>query len=271
MHSDTFTDTFIPAASSLREEVLAFAAREYHTKPEYPWAKSPGYAVLRHTDNRKWYGVIMVVPRKRLGIDTDNADLPTSPDVDILNVKCDPMLSGSLRMQTGILPGYHMNKSSWISILLDGTVNIEQIFTLLDMSYELTARKTKTKASVVHNTNWIIPANPKYYDIETALAKNPDEPFFWKQSNNIFVGDIIYIYLTAPVSSLLFKCRALEVDIPRQSENKNIRMKRAMKLKLLETYPRGAINRDKLKEHGIYAVRGPRSMPQTLIQEIEML
>lgn len=271
MHSDTFTDTFIPAASSLREEVLAFAAREYHTKPEYLWKKNPDFAVLRHKDSRKWFGLIMHVPRERLKLGEDVSHLTAPPEVDILNVKCDPMLSGSLRMQTGILPGYHMNKSSWISILLDGTVNIEQIFTLLDMSYELTARKTKTKASVVHNTNWIIPANPKYYDIETALAKNPDEPFFWKQSNNIFMGDIVYIYLTAPVSSLLFKCRALEVDIPRQSENKNIRMKRAMKLKLLETYPRGAINRDKLKEHGIYAVRGPRSMPQTLIQEIEML
>lgn len=262
-------DTFIPAAFSLREEVLAFAAREYHTKPEYPWAKSPGYAVLRHTDNRKWYGVIMEVPRKRLGIDADCADLQASVDVDILNVKCAPVLSGSLRMQPGILPAYHMNKENWISILLDGTVDVKQIFTLLDMSFELTAKKSGSKASTVHNTNWIIPANPKYYDIETALTENPDEPFFWKQSNNIFVGDIVYIYLTAPVSSLLFKCRALEVDIPRQSENKNIRMKRAMRLKLLETYPRGAIGRDKLKEHGIYAVRGARSMPKTLIAEID--
>ena len=157
-------------------------------------------------------------------------------DVDILNVKCDPVLSGSLRIQPGILPAYHMNKENWISILLDGTVDVKQIFTLLDMSFELTAKKSGSKASAVHNTNWIIPANPKYYDIETALTENPDEPFFWKQSNNIFVGDIVYIYLTAPVSSLLFKCRALEVDIPRQSENKNIRMKRAMRLKLLETY-----------------------------------
>ena len=108
-------------------------------------------------------------------------------------------------MQPGILPAYHMNKENWISILLDGTVDVEQIFTFLDMSFELTARKTRTKTSAVHNTNWIIPANPKYYDIETALAENPDEPFFWKQSNNIFMGDIVYIYLTAPVSSLLFK------------------------------------------------------------------
>ena len=148
-----YIDTFQPAASSLREEVFAFAAREYNTIPEYPWAKSPGYAVLRHTDNRKWYGVIMEVPRKRLGIDTDGANLPTSPDVDILNVKCDPVLSGSLRMQPGILPAYHMNKENWISILLDGTVDVEQIFTFLDMSFELTARKAKAKTSAVHNTN----------------------------------------------------------------------------------------------------------------------
>ena len=284
------------ASSSLREEILAFAAGEYNTTPEYPWAKNPRYAVLRHADSRKWYGVIMDVPRERLGISpADESTVPSSDffsgdaflpatgnvfdrtvlpgdaghTVDILNVKCDPVLSGSLRVRPGILPAYHMNKENWISILLDGTVEKEQVLTLLDMSYELTASRKKTKSSAVHNTNWLIPANPKYYDIETALAEHPDEPFYWKQSNNIFVGDIVYIYLTAPVSSLLYKCRALEVDIPRESGNKNIRMKRAMKLKLLETYPHGAINRDKLKAHGVYAVRGPRSMPRSLMAEMD--
>lgn len=270
MYHDTFyPHTFSSSdSSSLREEILAFAASEYSTTPEYLWAKNPRFAVLRHKDSRKWFGLIMDVPRERLGLGEDASSLTASPEVDILNVKCDPMLSGSLRMQTGILPGYHMNKGNWISILLDGTVNIEQIFTLLDMSYELTASKKKTKSTAVHNTNWLIPANPKYYDIETALAEHPDEPFFWKQSNNIFAGDIVYIYLTAPISSLLYKCRAVEVDIPRESGNKNIRMKRAMKLKLLETYPHGAINRDKLKEHGVYAVCGPRSMPRSLMEEM---
>ena len=36
-------------------------------------------------------------------------------EVDILNVKCDPILSGSLRMQPGFFPAYHMNKEKWIS------------------------------------------------------------------------------------------------------------------------------------------------------------
>ena len=194
MYHDTFyPHTFSSSdSSSLREEILAFAASEYSTTPEYLWAKNPRFAVLRHKDSRKWFGLIMDVPRERLGLGEDASSLTASPEVDILNVKCDPMLSGSLRMQTGILPGYHMNKGNWISILLDGTVNIEQIFTLLDMSYELTASKKKTKSTAVHNTNWLIPANPKYYDIETALAEHPDEPFFWKQSNNIFVGDIVH-------------------------------------------------------------------------------
>ena len=181
MYHDTFyPHTFSSSdSSSLREEILAFAASEYSTTPEYLWAKNPRFAVLRHKDSRKWFGLIMDVPRERLGLGEDASSLTASPEVDILNVKCDPMLSGSLRMQTGILPGYHMNKGNWISILLDGTVNIEQIFTLLDMSYELTASKKKTKSTAVHNTNWLIPANP-------------DEPFFWKQSNNIFVGDIVH-------------------------------------------------------------------------------
>ena len=127
MYHDTFyPHTFSSSdSSSLREEILAFAASEYSTTPEYLWAKNPRFAVLRHKDSRKWFGLIMDVPRERLGLGEDASSLTASPEVDILNVKCDPMLSGSLRMQTGILPGYHMNKGNWISILLDGTVNIE--------------------------------------------------------------------------------------------------------------------------------------------------
>ena len=44
-----------------------------------------------------------------------------------------------LRLSPGILPGYHMNKSSWLSILLDGTVGDALILDLLDRSFEITA------------------------------------------------------------------------------------------------------------------------------------
>ena len=65
--------------------------------------------------------------------------------VTLLNVKCDPILIGSLRQEPGIYPAYHMNKNHWISIALDGTASEELVTMLLDMSYGLTAPKMRRK------------------------------------------------------------------------------------------------------------------------------
>ena len=68
---------------------------------------------------------------------------PTNVDkiVDLLNVKCDPILIGSLRQQKGYFPAYHMNKDSWISILLDGSVPSDEIKNLIEISYNLTKKR----------------------------------------------------------------------------------------------------------------------------------
>ena len=55
--------------------------------------------------------------------------------VDIIEIKCDPILSGSLTGGKGIRPAYHMKQGSWISVLLDGSVEKTLVFSLLDMSY----------------------------------------------------------------------------------------------------------------------------------------
>ncbi len=78
----------------------------------------------------------MDLSREKLG-------LPGEGMVDALNVKCDPCMSGSLQLQPGILPGYHMNKERWITILLDGTVDLVQIGILLDISYDMVGQKSK--------------------------------------------------------------------------------------------------------------------------------
>ena len=68
--------------------------------------------------------------------------------VDLLNIKCDPILIGSLITQEGFFPAYHMNKENWISILLSEEseeIFNQQIENLLDLSYELTIEKKKTK------------------------------------------------------------------------------------------------------------------------------
>ncbi|MBU3877072.1 MmcQ/YjbR family DNA-binding protein [Faecalicatena sp. AGMB00832] len=121
-----------------RKEVFEWVMEAYGTEPDYPWKDSN--AVLRHKHNKKWYGVILEVSYKKLGFDESGRELGTNEDevTDVLNVKCDPMMIGSLRQQPGYFPAYHMNKEKWISILLDGTVPQENIKSLLEMSFELT-------------------------------------------------------------------------------------------------------------------------------------
>ena len=106
-----------------RDVILNYALSTYGTEPEYPWESSPDNAVLRNMMSGKWYAIIMCVKRQILGLDGDGF-------VDVMNVKCDPILVGSLRMKNGFLPAYHMNKDKWISILLDGSVSREEIFPL---------------------------------------------------------------------------------------------------------------------------------------------
>lgn len=116
-----------------RADVLQYADENYNTKSEHLWAKYPSYEVLRHGGNKKWYAVIMDIPRNKVGLDGEES-------IDILDVKCEPDMVLLLSSQKGFCEAYHMNKKHWITIILDGTVEDEEIYNLLDMSYELTRK-----------------------------------------------------------------------------------------------------------------------------------
>jgi predicted DNA-binding protein (MmcQ/YjbR family) len=123
-----------------REEILAYVKEKFDTNPDYPWFKHPDYAVLRHKSSGKWYGLIMNVSRNKLG-------LTGKRSTEIINLKCDPELNSLLRGQKGILPAYHMNKEHWITIVLDSPFPKEEIYNLINLSYDL----TKEKLIVVHH------------------------------------------------------------------------------------------------------------------------
>ena len=121
-----------------REELESYILNHYSTEADYPWADTPHAAVFRHVANRKWFALLMEVPRDKLG-------LAGTEKLDIVNFKCDPILISSLRGETGIFPAYHMNKASWITVALDCSVPAETIELLLDVSYELTKPKPRRK------------------------------------------------------------------------------------------------------------------------------
>ena len=117
-----------------RQEVFAWVKQQYGTEPDYPW--QDGNAVLRHKRNRKWYGLVMEVGREKLG-------LTGYGTAEVINLKCNPDLIGSLRERPGFHPAYHMNKEQWISVRLDGSVTEGEIKDLIDLSYGLTEPKKK--------------------------------------------------------------------------------------------------------------------------------
>ncbi len=124
-------------SESLRNAVFELAREQYGTEAEYLWARTPNFGVLRHP-NGKWYAVVMDIPRSKIGLPGDDL-------IDVMNVQVDPVMSGSLRNSPGIFPGYHMNKEKWITVALDGTVDMAQIAILLDISYDIAGAKTSRR------------------------------------------------------------------------------------------------------------------------------
>ena len=73
----------------------------------------------------------MNISKRKLGIESDEI-------ADIINIKCNSLMIGSLIMEDGIFPAYHMNKSNWVSVLLDNSCNMENLKLMIDSSYILT-------------------------------------------------------------------------------------------------------------------------------------
>ncbi len=55
-----------------------------------------------------------------------------------INLKCDPIKAEFLRQQhVAVLPGYHMNKRHWNTVILDGSIPNPEIYSMIDDSYTL--------------------------------------------------------------------------------------------------------------------------------------
>ncbi len=241
---------------SIREQIFAYVKKQYRVKPDHPFPMAPSCPVLRHEDNRKLFALLMELPRSRLGLEGEER-------VEVLNLKCSAVLSGVLRQQEGILPAYHMHRDSWVSVLLDGTVPMEDILSLVDLSFSLTA-DPKSRKTPVH---WLAPANPHYYDLEAAIAASPDGSFLWKQSSQVKAGGWVYLYVTAPVSAVCYCCRVKEADIPYSFRNDRVHMEKVMRLQMKKHYQK-PLGREELRRHGVTTVRGPRRLPESLVEEL---
>ena len=122
-----------------REAFLTYCLDTYGTAADYPFDEDFETAVFRHTDNRKWYAIMMRVSRRKFGPDSDEV-------VDVVNLKLPIEMFGSFDASDGVYPAYHMNKLHWISVLLPDAKE-ELIDLLVNASYEATKNKKKRRKS----------------------------------------------------------------------------------------------------------------------------
>ena len=217
--------------------------KKYSDSPEFLF-NDDTTGVFRNKNNKKWYGIILNVDYKKF--------YKKDGKVDIINIKLNPNKIDNLINEKGFFRAFHMNKKSWVSIILDDTVKDEKIMKLIDESYNYT----------VDTNEWVLPANPNYFDIFEYMKNR--KTVEWKQPKNIKVGDNVYIYIGAPVSAIIYKTVVLEKDI-----NNYYSDRKTMILKILKEYDRDKYTFNKVKEYDLRAVRGPRKMPKKLIDKIK--
>ena len=115
-------------------EIIKYLKEKYNSEPEFLWEKYDDAAAIRNSKNNKWLGIFMEVNKTKLGMNEDQ--IVEIIDVSYYKDRVDEVIDNK-----GIFPGYHMNKKSWITILLDRTVSTEEIQRLIDISYEISISK----------------------------------------------------------------------------------------------------------------------------------
>ena len=112
------------------KEIVAYVKNKYGDELEFLWEKSPKNAVIRRKSSNKWYVAILTISKRKIGLDSDEK-------IEIINLHNSPEEIEKLIDNKKYFPAYHMNKKHWCTICLDGTVELKEIYKLIDISYEL--------------------------------------------------------------------------------------------------------------------------------------
>ena len=119
--------------AQLTKRLIIYVREKFGDELEFLWEKFPNAAVWRRQDTQKWYALIMEISERKLGLDSDNA-------VEILNLHGTPDDVKNLLDGEKYFPAYHMNKKSWFTIRLDGSISFDEICMRLDESHRLAVK-----------------------------------------------------------------------------------------------------------------------------------
>lgn len=106
----------------MSEEIKAYMLSRPESREDFPFG--PEVSVMKIRD-------------KMFATYSANKDGPAR-----INLKCEPAEALMLRdVFESVIPGYHMNKKHWNTVILDGTVPRVEIERMIDRSYGLVVKK----------------------------------------------------------------------------------------------------------------------------------
>ncbi|MBR2708161.1 MAG: MmcQ/YjbR family DNA-binding protein [Bacilli bacterium] len=226
-----------PFAFDQSNRITNLIYKKYGKEPIFKWDNLDA-AVFEN--NEKWFGIIMNVDRSKFS--------NLSGEIEILNVKLDRHKISNLIGKNGLYEAYHMNKKSWITIVLDDTLSDDYIMDLIDESYSYTV-------SILKSSEWVMPLNPSYFDIFNYFDST--DVYYWDKRGSFKKGDTIYMYVTKPIGAIMYKCMVDDITDD------------FMIVKKVCKYEEGKYSLGVLKKYGLTSVRSTRHIPLALKKYIE--
>lgn len=118
-----------------RKEFEAMVLDLYNIRADYPFEEDFETGVFRHQDSGKWFAIAMNISYSKILSGREGS-------VDVVNLKCAPEVIESIAgIESGIFRAYHMNKTHWLTVALDGSCDEDTIRWLVGISYDLTLKK----------------------------------------------------------------------------------------------------------------------------------
>ena len=226
-----------PFAFDQSNRIANLIYKKYGKEPIFKWDNLDA-AVFEN--NEKWFGIVMNVDRSKF------SDL--SGEAEILNVKLDRHKISNLIGKNGLYEAYHMNKKSWITIVLDDTLSDDYIMDLIDESYSYTV-------SILKSSEWVMPLNPSYFDIFNYFDST--DVYYWDKRGSFKKGDTVYMYVTKPIGAIMYKCMVDDITDD------------FMIVRKVCKYEEGKYSLGVLKKYGLTSVRSTRHIPLALKKYIE--
>lgn len=116
--------------------ITRLIADKYGDLPEFLWEKFGDSGVFRNSVSNRWYAAILDVDRSRLRPDKKGF-------TEVINLKLDVEHVQQIIKEPNFYPAYHMNKKYWVSVILDDSVDDDDIMMLVEESHRLCTTQPK--------------------------------------------------------------------------------------------------------------------------------